>query len=803
MEIATLRETVNFTNKTNAVSPFNLGQVLAAYATETYVTTAIAQAKIDPSQIDLSAYAKKTDLPTKLSQMSNDDNYVQTVSGKIPGELLPAYVDDVLEYANKSAFPQPGESGKIYVSLDNNLTWRWSGSEYVEISKSLALGETSATAYRGDRGKTAYDHSQSTGNPHGLSLSDLGILVTTAEINYLEGLSKNIVTALNEKLSLSGGTMTGQLILKGTPTDRLEAATKDYVDTCINGISVTVTQQITKINEITNDLDGLHQTVGAQADTLTEVENSVTGLNQTTQDHTEYINTLNNRADGFDQSISKTTETLTTLEASVNQLSFELAKYYVVIPVDKDNKPLTSYTNETEYNIKFQGNNVTPDTFTVHGTYTGITLTHTDTSINVSVSSDTAITNIDNEYTFDITYVSGGFTYSNRKLLIVTLVKQGEDGQDGQDGKPGEAGRSIIKIEEMYYSSTSKTELKDGTWVTVYPGVQEGHYIWTKTKFTYSSGTPEETSPICVTGDKGEDGVIGKDGTGISRVDVLYYKSTSPTTLSGGKWETDSPTWENGYYIWSKTRTYYIDADKQTWSEDSEPACISGQKGSDGEPGKDGTTGKDGTPGKDGKDAAIISETEPADHSKLWFNTTNNMFYVYKIQDEETGEGEWLIVNDVDLSDINTQLGQLDGTIQNKIDEFNNQVIKETYYTKSEVGTEISTALGSYDLNFKDKTTTIINDSIGHEIETVKDLSGYIHTGTSQGTTYLELGNVSSDFKVKIENDRMAILYKGQEVTHWEQNLFEVQTVISKMLSLGNFAFIVNSDSSLSFRKNT
>ena len=75
-------------------------------------------------------------------------------SGQVPASQLPSFVDDVLEYASKSAFPARGETGKIYVALDTNLTWRWSGSAYVEISKSLALGETSSTAYPGDKGKT-------------------------------------------------------------------------------------------------------------------------------------------------------------------------------------------------------------------------------------------------------------------------------------------------------------------------------------------------------------------------------------------------------------------------------------------------------------------------------------------------------------------------------------------------------------------------------------------------------------------------------------------------------------------------
>jgi lysophospholipase L1-like esterase len=95
------------------------------------------------------------------------------VGGTVPASQLPSYVDDVLEYANLAAFPATGESGKIYVANDTNLTYRWSGSSYVGLSISLALGETAGSAYRGDRGKIAYDHSQTTGNPHNTTISDI------------------------------------------------------------------------------------------------------------------------------------------------------------------------------------------------------------------------------------------------------------------------------------------------------------------------------------------------------------------------------------------------------------------------------------------------------------------------------------------------------------------------------------------------------------------------------------------------------------------------------------------------------
>lgn len=87
-------------------------------------------------------------------------------NGKVPTSQLPSYVDDVVEVETYSALPQTGESGKIYVTLDTNKTYRWTGSTYVEISASLALGETESTAYRGDRGKAAYDHASAKGSAY-------------------------------------------------------------------------------------------------------------------------------------------------------------------------------------------------------------------------------------------------------------------------------------------------------------------------------------------------------------------------------------------------------------------------------------------------------------------------------------------------------------------------------------------------------------------------------------------------------------------------------------------------------------
>ena len=137
---------------------------------------------------------------------------------KVSATYLPSYVDDVIEVTNYAALPGTGETGKIYVTLDTNLTYRWSGTAYVQIDATIGLGETSATAYRGDRGKTAYDHSNATGNPHGATTADIADSTnkrycTDAQKTVLANTS-NTNTGdqdLSGLLLKAGGTMTGAI----------------------------------------------------------------------------------------------------------------------------------------------------------------------------------------------------------------------------------------------------------------------------------------------------------------------------------------------------------------------------------------------------------------------------------------------------------------------------------------------------------------------------------------------------------------------------------------------------------------
>lgn len=98
---------------------------------------------------NLNAFISTKGQPSGLAELDS--------TGKVPAAQLPSYVDDVLEFSTKAQFPQTGETGKIYVAKDTNLTYRWTGTQYLEISQSLALGETPSTAYPGDKGKANRD----------------------------------------------------------------------------------------------------------------------------------------------------------------------------------------------------------------------------------------------------------------------------------------------------------------------------------------------------------------------------------------------------------------------------------------------------------------------------------------------------------------------------------------------------------------------------------------------------------------------------------------------------------------------
>lgn len=145
-------------------------------------------------------------------------------------------------------------------------------------------------------------------------------------------------------------------------------------------------------------------------------------------------------------------------------------------------------------------------------------------------------------------------------------------------GGKGATGIGVKSVSEQYYLSTSYSTTTGGSWSTTVPAWKDGKYIWTRSIITYTDNSYTETTPVCVTGGKGPS---GNDGKGVKAVDVLYYLSTSSSSLVGGSWSSTSPTWQNGKYLWSKTKVTYTD--NSTW--ESDPACITGSQGQTGLPG--------------------------------------------------------------------------------------------------------------------------------------------------------------------------------------------------------------------------
>jgi len=143
------------------------------------------------------------DLQDALDDKQDGGNYATLVDGKVPSDQLPSYVDDVLEYADLLALPEIGSSGLIYVTLDTNKTYRWSGSVYIEISagpsNSDAVPEGNTNLYYTDERASAAAPVQSVNGYTDvvtLNASDVGL----GEVDNTSDIDKPISTATQDAL---------------------------------------------------------------------------------------------------------------------------------------------------------------------------------------------------------------------------------------------------------------------------------------------------------------------------------------------------------------------------------------------------------------------------------------------------------------------------------------------------------------------------------------------------------------------------------------------------------------------------
>lgn len=198
------------------------------YATSAGSAGAVAWANVSgkPTTFTPSAhnhndlYYTEAEVDGKLSGKANSSHKhgagditsvnASAITGVIASANLPSFVDDILDgyYGSDGVFYKhydatsgkysdayTGEAGKIYVNLKDNKTYRWSGSKYVVVSETIALGETASTAYRGDRGAIAYNHAAA----HGSAFANGLYKITTnaqGHVTSATAVQKSDITAL-------------------------------------------------------------------------------------------------------------------------------------------------------------------------------------------------------------------------------------------------------------------------------------------------------------------------------------------------------------------------------------------------------------------------------------------------------------------------------------------------------------------------------------------------------------------------------------------------------------------------------
>ena len=136
----------------------------------------------------------------------------------------------------------------------------------------------------------------------------------------------------------------------------------------------------------------------------------------------------------------------------------------------------------------------------------------------------------------------------------------------------GESGKGIKSTDVEYAISVSNVIAPVDGWQTTSPEWEAGKYIWSRTKIVYSDDEVKYTQAACISGGQ------GADGKGIKSITEEYYLSSSSATTTGGEWQTDSPAWKNGWYIWTRTRIVFTDDTSTT----TNAICVTGSKGADG-----------------------------------------------------------------------------------------------------------------------------------------------------------------------------------------------------------------------------
>jgi hypothetical protein len=229
-------------------------------------------------------------------------------SNLIPSAILPSYVDDVLEFADLAAFPATGESGKIYVALDTNKQYRWSGSTYVQITSGAVDSVNGAT------GIVVLDAGDIQMVSEATSIESK-LVSLQGEVDAVEGDVANLVTLSGVAVdSTSLGTFTGSTIPDSQTIKQalqaLETAHEEVDQNANDLISLSgVAENSANLGSFTGSTIADNQTIkSALQDLETAHENH---LNDSEDAHDASAISFNNATSGL---------TATDVQAAINEV---------------------------------------------------------------------------------------------------------------------------------------------------------------------------------------------------------------------------------------------------------------------------------------------------------------------------------------------------------------------------------------------------------------------------------------------------------------------------------------------------
>lgn len=232
-------------------------------------------------------------------------------SGIIPSAQLPSYVDDVIEVDTFSNLPGTGESGKIYIVQDTNLTYRWSGTDYVEISKSLALGETSSTAYAGDKGKATTDKLNRIPDKLITDTVNVNQSTTEAVLNFTTYRQESQQVGRNT-LTITSATTSQAGLMSSSDKTKLDGL-KDQA-----GITSDIDAVQTNLETHINNKSNPHEVTKAQVG-LSEVDNTSDANKPISNATQNALNSKFNASDG--NALKQTIENMPNLVVTEGRLS--------------------------------------------------------------------------------------------------------------------------------------------------------------------------------------------------------------------------------------------------------------------------------------------------------------------------------------------------------------------------------------------------------------------------------------------------------------------------------------------------